>query len=228
MLPLRAALMVAILGTLGGQATGAQIDDLGSLPGLKWSSAEAISDDGKTLVGRFRDAVSVSAFLWTQSNGITRLPLPAGVEGESGAWGLSGNGSVAVGYAGALWQGATPMRWLDGVASPLTRIPGESVSGSAMAISRDGSGVLGVDGPAGGQGVIYWDHQGVPREIFPNIGSMNDPRRMVISSNGLAAAWVGWGSSTPQRWTPETGAVPVRIHPASYTGRYPFVSSLAL
>ena len=81
------------------------MSDLGVLPGMDWSIARAIGNNGR-IVGSsgFNGGSAERAFVWTESEGMRDLgALPASDGVSSGAYGVNFLGK-AVGFS---WNGAT-------------------------------------------------------------------------------------------------------------------------
>ena len=125
------------------------VEGLGDLPGgASVSLAFAISADGSTIVGASPSSfASWEPFRWTQSGGMHGLGPP--YTGFSGAYGVSANGSVIVGWdelggAPFIWDAANGTRSLQQV---LTNDYGLDLGGAelitARAISADGRTIVG-------------------------------------------------------------------------------------
>jgi len=126
-----------------GTAEAASFKGLGDLPGGVFESrADAISADGKVVVGR-SDSGGHEAFRWTDSDGMVGLGYLPG-DNESGAQGVSSDGSVVVGYSSTNTSTTDmPFRWtVTGGMSGLAP-PSYVVHGSANDVSSDGSVVVG-------------------------------------------------------------------------------------
>lgn len=118
---------------------------LGFLPGQASSMANAISDDGSTIVGNSGN----EAFRWTSQTGMIGLGDLSGGSFESRANGVSADGSVIVGE-GELESGPTAFRWTKAEGMiPLEVIVDDSV---AYAVSADGSVITG----AADRGAFRW------------------------------------------------------------------------
>jgi uncharacterized membrane protein len=128
------------------EATGFQ--NLGSLS-VAESAAHAISDDGRTVVGEsglpptgttLRDQL---AFRWTATEGLVALGDFPGGEVNSGARGVSSDGSVIVGY-GQPGDGLEAARWTaaEGMIG-LADLPGGPDFSVANGVSADGRVIVG-------------------------------------------------------------------------------------
>ncbi|MFG0260474.1 MAG: PEP-CTERM sorting domain-containing protein [Phycisphaerales bacterium JB041] len=122
---------------------------LGDLAGGALSSAgSAISDDGDTIVGFASIDTGTVAFVWTDATGM----VSAGRLQESDAaelWGVNSDGTVAVGYSGAVATIWTPQNGLRSLQTVLTTQYGlgGALAGwtleSANAVSSDGRVIVG-------------------------------------------------------------------------------------
>jgi len=118
---------------------------LGDLPGGDfYSNALAVSPGGSVVVGWSRSTLSNSTyagetFIWTEAGGMQGLgALPGGT--NSGAFAVSENGSVVVGYSSGeafRWTAATGM-------VALGFLPGGDQPSHAWDISADGEVVVGL------------------------------------------------------------------------------------
>ncbi len=116
---------------------------LGSLPGNLGSTAYGIDDAGATIVGSANNVSAFGttwhAFRWTQASGLVDLGTSAG--NFSRANGVSGDGSVAVGWCNGVPR--QPARWIGTTFAPLGN---GTTAGEAWAASADGSVITGVYG----------------------------------------------------------------------------------
>ncbi|MBX3390517.1 MAG: hypothetical protein KF691_13795 [Phycisphaeraceae bacterium] len=118
------------------------VQSLGTLPGMRDSSASSITNDGSTIAGTCTDTTVVPAvsraFRWTGAGGMTNLGVVAGFA-SSGAAGVSANGSVIVGTS---HNGSNTtqhgFRWKSGSGiEDLGTLPPAAAS-SAIFVSADG------------------------------------------------------------------------------------------
>lgn len=133
---------------------------LGKLPGDASATALAVSRDGVVVVGISLDDAQVSrAFRWTRSSGMVALETTVGGMQGTVADGVSGDGSIAVGWAttpsgetAIIWDAEHGMRPLDAaLASDYQRqIVGWRLT-RATAISDDGPTIAGIGTNAQGQ-----------------------------------------------------------------------------
>lgn len=129
-----------VLACAGGAWAGPSVEGLGFLEGFKSSYATGISDDGR--------AVSVTALSiagifevgkWSRDTGsIGGLGTVFGEIAASG--GISGDGSVVVGYDDGVLRRAT--LWDAGGPQTLGTLPG-GINSVAYGVSRDGKAVVG-------------------------------------------------------------------------------------
>lgn len=133
-------------------ATGAQ--DLGD------GGEVDVSGDGSVVVGSMPTAGINSplvAFRWKQAGGRTSLgDLSPGAGAESRALGVSGNGSVIVGYSSSD-SGLQAFRWTAaGGFQGLGDLPGGEFKSFAFGVSHDGSTVVGSGSGATGPSPFRW------------------------------------------------------------------------
>lgn len=137
--------------SLGGAATMVMI---GTLPGgVSFSTANAVSADGTTVVGSAQNAGFVNrAIRWTQADGIQELgDLDGTVGGITFAEGVSGDGSIIVG-TGITGAGERAFRWTadTNTQNLMTLLQDEGVDltgtvlTSAVDITPDGKYIVGV------------------------------------------------------------------------------------
>ncbi len=73
------------------------ITDLGVLPGLVWSEAESVSDDGSVVVGRcWSESLETRAFVWSAASGIRSIETIGDVPSDATA--VSADGTTIVGW----------------------------------------------------------------------------------------------------------------------------------
>ena len=134
------------------------LEPIGTLPygGSRYSRGLAISGDGSVIVGESNGVVGASsgrqAFRWTASSGITALtPLPGAT--STVAEGASADGSVIVGNSyiprcsecvPEVFSRNNAVSWTNqGSATLLGQVPGGDQGSNALAVSADGSVVVG-------------------------------------------------------------------------------------
>lgn len=139
-----------LITTITTEVSGAtaSFQGLGDLPGgAFFSGTSTISADGSTVLGTGSDASGYHRFLWTQVGGMTAFSIPPAAPFTAlTARALSGDGSVFVGV-GNTASGFEAHRWspTDGV-TPLGDLPGGEYNSLAVAVSLDGSFVVGRSG----------------------------------------------------------------------------------
>lgn len=215
-----------VLFVASAEARAAIFMGLGTDPSdSRGSDAFAVSADGSTVVGRIYAGGGSEAFRWTFSGGIERLGHLPGSNGFDVAYGVSGNGSLVVGYGGGKafeWTQATGM-----VALASTQSYAYS---NALAVSADGSSIVGYAttsafGPSGilGPGLAT----GVSADGRVIVGSTPNGEifrwtsatgTVALGSGGASAISIDGStivgsrastsdSSTAFRWTASTGVV---------------------
>jgi probable HAF family extracellular repeat protein len=132
---------------------------LGDLPGpFVGSQATAISLDGSVIVGRARysGTVSYQAFRWTEATGMVGLgQSPPG--SATLPTGVSGNGSVVVGYRTPSGSRPEAFLWTEAAGFiGLGDLPGGLVSSEGLAISDNGLVLVGRSSSALGQEAFRW------------------------------------------------------------------------
>jgi len=113
--------------------------------------------NGSYLLGNIStDNYHFTPYLWTNGQ-VTNLPLIPG-----SAWGsvngISGDGSISVGYSNNSWNGGNnAVYWKSGALTVLPSLGGNS---NAVAISSDGKTIVGQSAVSGysGQVAVYWQN----------------------------------------------------------------------
>lgn len=183
---------------------------LGSVAGSTMSSAVAVSYDGSVIVGQASaPGFSAVAFRWTAAAGLQQLPALVG-SSLCAATGVSGNGLVIVGTcliagnAGFVWTEAASMVSLGQFGG------GTSRSSNAMAISLNGSTIVGSGHPVL-TGALAWKGEGQ----FSLLGYLPQDvaaAATAVSRDGTAIAGYSsdsFGRTRAFRWTQVTGMVPL-------------------
>jgi len=202
----------SLTAAIAGADTIPSFQGLGHLPGGgSFSSAQGVSADGTTVVGR-SDATGTDgnlAFRWTSSGGMVSLGDLPGDGTDSEAYGASANGDVVVG-AGNDATGPKAFRWVaPGPMHNLGDLPGGAEQSHARAVSADGTVVTGSGNTSAGSEAFVW------REATGMVGLGDLPGGSVtssakgISSDGSRVA--GWSISADGteafRWTEGQGMV---------------------
>lgn len=122
-----------------GSAEFIALPDLGG--GAFACTAQAVSDDGRTVVGQGTDAGSARAVRWFDGEVEPLGSLP-GYTSTSLARAVSADGSVIVGIAGA-FPTTQAFRWQAGSFSGLGHLSGFELASNASGISSDGQTIVG-------------------------------------------------------------------------------------
>jgi probable HAF family extracellular repeat protein len=172
------------------EATG--VVHLGLLPGSPPSGtslAEAISANGLVIAGRATSATpdGVEAFLWTQETGMTPCGDLVGGPLYSSFLALSQDGSVAAGIGSSVLS-QNPFRFealrytaKDGMIG-LGDLPGGTFDSWALAISGDGSVIVGSGDTDIGRAAFIWDAE----------HGMRNLQQVLIDEYGLGSQLSGW------------------------------------
>jgi probable HAF family extracellular repeat protein len=128
--------------------------DLGVIPGTTSSQASGISGDGNVIVGvSFVGAVSIG-FRWTQATGMTSVgPLDGTYLFNANGANADGSAIVGVSSEGASLSDSTGIHGL-GI------LPGGTQGATALAISPDGTIVVGASDSDQGVRAFRWTAQG--------------------------------------------------------------------
>ena len=137
-----------------------------------WSSAAAVSADGSTIVGQatFGQAIGNVAFRWTEQTGFQPLGHLPGGTAYSAATAVSADGSVVVGWSnsgfGPFGTEVQMFRWTasTGMIS-LGDLPGGLNYSQALAVSGDGSIVVGTGSGATDYPAVIWDAENGLRRV---------------------------------------------------------------
>lgn len=87
--------------------------NLGIPGGYEEAEAQAISRDGKWIVGRVVSEEYVEAFRWTKAGGMRLLGWLSGQPGESEAYGVAKDGEIIVGYSYGRHSGSEAFIWTE-------------------------------------------------------------------------------------------------------------------
>jgi probable HAF family extracellular repeat protein len=119
---------------------GGIYQDLGALPGSAWSEARGLSENGQVAVGFSSVGNDRKPVRWV--NGVIE-PLSYPQLRSGWAAGVSADGRAIAGTVQNFWGEIFAVRWVDGVAQTLGRLPDYSFVGG---ISADGQTVVGEGG----------------------------------------------------------------------------------
>ncbi len=167
---------------------------LGFRSGNQGNYATHVSDDGRVVIGNADFVQRVDSFRWTESNGFEFFGDVVGGFIGSFAFGVSSNGSVAVGFSYTA-LGERAMRWTSqyGIQEiPLFPGPAES---AAFACSGNGAVIVG----HWGENAFRWNaNTGVDRtpvELFlAGIEEWAEPNRRMVAGRTFGAV-VQWRSA---------------------------------
>jgi len=200
-------LVNAAIGETCGEATGASregiiICDLGVLEGGGASFANAVSEDGKTVVGKSNSSVGERAFKWTKADGMIDLgTLPGG--SESQARGVSSDGKVIVGSSDTT-NGQRAFLWMEGTGMISLGDMEGNLPSSADAVSADGSIVVGFIGDSRNRSAFRWSAETGMTKIGTEAFDSNSVALGVSDDGAVIVGRVGFLAF---RWTDETGIV---------------------
>ncbi len=113
-------------------------------------TALAVSSSGTVIAGQ---TAGYQAYRWTQTGGMVSLGDVA--DGERGAYGVSADGSVVVGY-GVTTNGFEACRWTNDTVEFLGDLPGGEVDSWANGVSADGRVVVGGGRATNGYEAFRW------------------------------------------------------------------------
>jgi probable HAF family extracellular repeat protein len=140
---------------------------LGYLPGGDRSLARGVSADGSVIVGgsaTLGGGGGYRAFRWDETNGMTNLGVLPG-QGTSIAQAISANGQVIVGHSGSGPFGGSYLgfRWSSTAGmQPLGDLPGGANLSTAMAVSADGTRIVGYsDSTLGWEPFLWTEAEGM-------------------------------------------------------------------
>lgn len=192
-----------------GTARSASFDLIwDSLGAVTYTSPNAISSDGTTVVGELRTSAGAEAFIWDATRGLRGLGDLQGGPGISIASGVSGDGSVVAGFStsdsgiGAfIWDERRGMREL----GPLPEGIATTIVGG---LSEDGSTVVGTMYSADERrsDAFYWNETVGYRSIgtlpdgTPTYGGSSD-------TNRDGSVVVGGAANQAFVWTESDGLI---------------------
>jgi len=203
--------------------------------GIFESQGLAISSDGSTVAGRTTSPNSSNApfeaFRWTESTGMVGIGDLPDAGFFSGAYGISGDGSVIVGAGHSLASGSNTVgeafRWTQGGGMVgLGDLPGGVFSSIAHAASTDGSIIVGngTYGTTADESEAFrWTQAGgmvgvgfLPGDTKSAFNGMTPDGSIIVGSSGVtpqaatwtqADGWVGLGTfpGVPFVWSVAQG-----------------------
>jgi hypothetical protein len=182
--------------------------------GSNFTSANAVSSDGSIVVGGgyIFPFPPASAFRWTAATGAIRLDNLSGYD-NSEAFAVSNDGNVIVGvsytglgipYQGLDDQQAQAVRWVaDGLGGftveALGDLPGGNVMSSALAVSADGTVIVGVSESDFGRDSFRW----TATEGMQRLGDGALEGAFGVSADGSVI--VGGNQGNPFVWDANNG-----------------------
>lgn len=195
-------------------ATG--IQSLGFFGGDYQSSiAEAISGDGRTIVGTSTKAASGNipplnkAMVWRDGTFITLTDIPGGND-TARADGVNRDGTVVVGYSEGSSGSAVKWTLNNGVEISRTLLPdldGGANHAQALDVSDDGRDIVGFGTIAGGiETAVRW-HNGIAQSLGTIPGGKANSHANAISADGstIVGRVIGSDGTHAFRWTEGAG-----------------------
>jgi len=139
--------------------SGAGFQDLGYLrPGSSLAQSVGVSRDGNVVVGISAPSVfgPIEAFRWTPQTGMVPVaPAIGSPFDETTARGVSGDGSVIVGYGNSPGTPSRPWRWTEETGIEDLGLPSDATTGLLTLANYNGSVAVGSMNFPGNQGVPY-------------------------------------------------------------------------
>ncbi len=171
-----------------------------------WGDAWGVSSDGSVVVGLAWYCPGAEGFQWTKQGGIVGLGHPVGA--SSRATTISADGSTIVGFYEDPIQGfRRPVRWISGSTDLFL---GDGMAGEAIAVSSDGSKIVGQAADSTGNGRAFY-YSGTGGLVNLGVLSGNTSDQSVatgVSDNGIVIGAsinpFNW-SSQPFVWSSKMG-----------------------
>jgi probable HAF family extracellular repeat protein len=154
-----------------------------------WNSGYSVSYDGSMVVGLSWYCPGAQGFRWTSWDGFKMLSHPAGASSRASA--VSADSSTIVGFYESSTQGfRRPVRWTAGKTDLFL---GKQTPGEAIAVSSDGSQIVGQAADASGYGrAFYYSNTNGLVDIGTTSGLPTDQSVATgVSDNGLVVGWSG-------------------------------------
>ena len=168
--------------------SGSGLVQLGNISGGTASYAIATSSDGAVVVGRADSAAGVQPFRWTQSGGMVGLGWLAGAGSlNATAYGVSGDGTVVVGYSKSASSGSNneAFRWTQsGGMVGLGDLAGGTFNSTANGVSSNGSVIVGQGTTASGSEAFRWTQAGGMVSLGDLAGGTTNASANGVSGNG--------------------------------------------
>ena len=208
-----AAVLCAVLFAGVSGARGAISFSFRGLADIGAANVEAVSDDGKVLVGRYG---STKGYRWSAADGFRDLGSLRQDFYENYPKAVSADGGVVVGRSPT-----TPYRWTGGVISSLGMIDPYPF-GEATAVSADGAVIAGWDSPTSTtMQALRWTVATGWQGLGTLAGGKLNSAAYAISNDGNVLAGFASNSVSVKfatRWTAATGWVSLGKIPNGGTG----------
>lgn len=189
---------------LGHPAEGCLVDG-------NWGDAWSVNQDGSMVVGLSWYCPGAEGFQWTQQDGMVGLGHPANASSRATA--IAPDGSVIVGFYEDPVQGfRRPVRWISGSTDLFL---GDAMAGEAIAVSTDGSQIVGQAADSTGNGrAFYYTNTGGLINLGVLSGNTTDQSvAFGLSDSGIvigASINTFFWTSQPFVWTAKIGMRPVQ------------------
>ncbi|MEX0331972.1 MAG: PEP-CTERM sorting domain-containing protein [Puniceicoccaceae bacterium] len=167
---------------------------LGDLPGdIFYSSALAISSDGKVVVGQSAAAEGWIAFRWTESGGMQSLGDLPGAQGSSVAFDVSPDGSAVTGWTKINKTDREAFVWREGQGmTGIGDLPGGTFFSSGRGVTDGGTKVIGAASNVMGWEAFVWSSTGGMRGLGDLSGDNNTT---VTAVSPDCSHYVGFGTT---------------------------------
>jgi probable HAF family extracellular repeat protein len=202
--PCRAVSVLSLIAATGALADTTMFTGLGDIaPGSNNSRAQAISADGTTITGRCTPSNQQRVFRWTGPGGMVNLGGPNLAIGT----GISGDGSVIVGYNATTSGDAQAFRWTSSGFVSLLALGSQSPGPRAFGVSTNGGVAVGESNTSFTAVAVLWPPTGTPQPLS-NEPEFTYSSAAAVSGDGTIV--VGRGSSPAVgtvgfRWTASGG-----------------------
>jgi uncharacterized membrane protein len=173
---------------LGHPAEGCVLD-------ASWGDAWSVSADGSVVVGLAWYCPGAEGFQWSRQGGMVGLGHPIGASSRATA--ISSDASTIVGFYEDPIQGfRRPVRWISGTTDLFL---GDNVPGEAIAVSSDGSQIVGQapDSTGNGRAFYYTTSDGMLSLGVLSGNKTDESVAIGVSDNGIVIG----ASISPFSWT---------------------------
>ena len=199
----RLALAGLVSSSIAGAVSAQSLHGIGLLPDGWSSTANAVSGDGKVVVGNAQTRQGTRAVRWTLQSGIEVLPvLPNTV--TSVCWSVNRDGSVCVGDCEL--PSPRAVRWTKLGLEPIGTLPGCD-SATALAVNDDGTVITGYASGDGKMPGFRWTAS-AGMQALPTPPDWQSCNGFAISGDGNVIAGIGHSAtrlSCAFRWTASDG-----------------------